>query len=395
MLLKNVRILDFSRVLAGPFATMVLGDLGAEVIKIEPPNGDETRFWAPLINGESAYFLSINRNKKSIVLDLKKPEAKEIVYKLVRESDVIIENFRSGVPEKLEIDYNTLKKIKPDIIYCSIKGFGSKSPYENKPAYDLLIQAMSGLMTVTGDEESPPIRVAFALFDIIAGLIASTSILAAIIERSMTKQGKFIEVSLYDSAIFAMSYVAEIYLLTGKIPRKMGSAHPSIVPYQTFKCKDDKHIAVAVTNEKFWVNLCEALAMKELCDDPKFKSNPDRVKNRGILIPILEQKFSERARDEWLKVLEKYDVPCAPVYELDEVFQDIHVLSSGIIAEINHNILGTIKQLSYPAMFNNERLKIRLPPPTLGADTLLILEKLGYTKDQIEKLKSNGVISHI
>jgi len=395
MLLENIKVLDFSRVLAGPFATMILGDLGAEVIKIEPPNGDETRFWAPFLNGESAYFLSINRNKRSIVLDLKKPEAREIVYKLVRESDVIVENFRSDVPEKLGIDYNTLKKIKPDIIYCSIKGFGSKSPYESKPAYDLLIQAMSGLMTVTGEERSPPIRVAFALFDIIAGLIASNSILAAIIERSVTKQGKFIEVSLYDSAIFAMSYVAEIYLLTGKIPRKMGSAHPSIVPYQTFRCKDDKYIAVAVTNEKFWMNLCEALAMRELCSDPRFKSNPDRVKNREILIPMLEQKFTERTRDEWLKILEEWDVPCAPVYELDEVFQDIHVLSSGIITEINHSILGTIKQLSYSATFNNERPKIRIPPPILGADTLPILEKLGYTKDQIEKLKLNGIIFHL
>jgi crotonobetainyl-CoA:carnitine CoA-transferase CaiB-like acyl-CoA transferase len=192
MLLENLKVLDFSRALAGPFATMILGDLGAEVIKIEPPNGDETRSWAPILNGESVYYFSINRNKRSIVLDLKKDEDKEIVYKLVKESDVVVENFRIGVPEKLGIDYNTLRKIKPDIIYCSIKGFGSKSPYEGKPAYDLLIQALSGLMTVTGEEKSPPIRVAFALFDIIAGLIAANSILAAIIERTKTKQGKFI-----------------------------------------------------------------------------------------------------------------------------------------------------------------------------------------------------------
>jgi crotonobetainyl-CoA:carnitine CoA-transferase CaiB-like acyl-CoA transferase len=382
MLLENLKVLDFSRALAGPFATMILGDLGAEVIKIEPPNGDETRSWAPILNGESVYYLSINRNKRSIVLDLKKDEDKEIVYKLVKESDVVVENFRTGVPEKLGIDYNTLRKIKPDIIYCSIKGFGSKSPYEGKPAYDLLIQALSGLMTVTGEEKSPPIRVAFALFDIIAGLIAANSILAAIIERTKTKQGKFIEVSLYDSAIFAMSYIAEIYLLTGKIPRKMGSAHPSIVPYQAFKCKDGKYISIAVTNEKFWANLCEALDMRELLNDPRFKSNIDRVTNREILIPILERKFSERNREDWLKILEKWDVPCAPVYELDEVFQDIHVLSSGILTEINHSILGKIKLLSYPATFDHERPKIRIPPPTLGADTLTILKKLGYTKEK-------------
>ncbi|MGC9069639.1 MAG: CaiB/BaiF CoA transferase family protein [Thermoprotei archaeon] len=391
-MLDGIKVLDFTRVLAGPFATMILGDLGAEIIKIEPPSGDETRLWAPLLNNESVYFLSINRNKKSIVLDLKKEDAKEIVYKLVKESDVVIENFRSGVPERLGIDYNTLKNIKNDIIYCSIKGFGSTSPYESKPSYDLLVQAMSGFMTVTGEKDSPPIRAAFALFDIIAGLIAVNSILAAIIERSRTGHGKFIEVSLYDSAIFSMSYIAEIYLLTGKIPNKMGSAHPSIVPYQAFKCADNKYIAIAVTNEKFWENLCNVLNMKELYDDPRFKTNPDRVKNRNELIPLLEKKFYEKTRDEWLNILEQADVPCAPVYELNEVFQDPHVLSSGIISTINHNTLGQIKQLSYPVLFNNKRPEIRLPPPILGEHTLSILKKLGYSKDQINKLKSNQTI---
>ncbi|MGC8948089.1 MAG: CaiB/BaiF CoA transferase family protein, partial [Thermoprotei archaeon] len=245
---------------------------------------------------------------------------------------------------------------------------------------------------VTGVKDSPPIRAAFALFDIIAGLIAVNSILAAIIERSRTGHGKFIEVSLYDSAIFSMSYIAEIYLLTGKIPNKMGSAHPSIVPYQAFKCADNKYIAIAVTNEKFWENLCNVLNMKELYDDPRFKTNPDRVKNRNELIPLLEKKFYEKTRDEWLNILEQADVPCAPVYELNEVFQDPHVLSSGIISTINHNTLGQIKQLSYPVLFNNKRPEIRLPPPILGEHTLSILKKLGYSKDQINKLKSNQTI---
>lgn len=391
-MLDGIRVLDFTRVLAGPFATMILGDLGAEIIKIEPPSGDETRLWSPLLNNESVYFLSINRNKRSIVIDLKKEDAKEIVYKLVKESDVVIENFRSGVPEKLGIDYNSLKKIKHDIIYCSIKGFGSKSPYENKPSYDLLVQAMSGFMTVTGEKGSPPIRAAFALFDIIAGLIATNSILAAIIERSKTGHGKYIEVSLYDSAIFSMSYIAEIYLLTNKIPSKMGSAHPSIVPYQAFRCADNKYIAIAVTNEKFWENLCNALNMKELCNDPRFKTNPDRVKNRDELIPLLEKKFYEKTRDEWLNILEKADIPCAPVYELDEVFRDPHVLSSGIINIVNHSTLGQIKQLSYPALFNGKRPMIRLPPPTLGEHTSLILKNLGYNEDQISKLKNNRIV---
>ncbi|MDM7275471.1 MAG: CoA transferase, partial [Thermoprotei archaeon] len=244
--LRGVRILDLTRSLAGPFATMVLGDLGAEIVKVEAPGGDETRLWAPLVNGESAYFLSINRNKKSVVVDLRKSEGREIVYRLVRVSDAVIENFRSGVPEKLGVDYKTLSRVKGDLIYCSIRGFGSGSPYERKPAYDLIVQAMSGLMTATGEEGRPPIRAAFALFDMIAGLIAANSILAALLERGRGGGGAYIEVSLYDSAVFAMSYIAMIYLLTGRKPGRWGHAHPSIVPYQAFQCSDGKWLALAV-----------------------------------------------------------------------------------------------------------------------------------------------------
>ncbi|MFN4045731.1 MAG: CaiB/BaiF CoA transferase family protein, partial [Acidilobaceae archaeon] len=285
--LRGVRVLDLTRSLAGPFATMVLGDLGAEIVKVEAPGGDETRLWAPLVEGESAYFLSINRNKRSIVVDLRRGEGREIVYRLVRVSDVVIENFRSGVPEKLGVDYETLSKVQDDLIYCSIKGFGSRSPYERKPAYDLIVQAMSGLMAATGEYGRPPIRVAFALFDMISGLIASNTILAALLERSRSGRGAYIEVSLYDSAVFAMSYIAMIYLLTGKKPGRWGHAHPSIVPYQAFQCSDGKWLALAVTNERFWENLCRVLGMEELCEDERFSSNPRRVENRSALIPVL------------------------------------------------------------------------------------------------------------
>jgi len=393
-MLEGIKVLDFSRVLAGPFTSMILGDLGADIIKIEPPEGDETRYWAPFIEKESVYFLSINRNKKSLVIDLKKEEAKKIIYKLVKNCDIIIENFREDVPVKLGIDYNTIKSIKDDIIYCSIKGFGSKSPYSKKPLYDLLVQAMSGLMSVTGEEGRPPVRVAFALFDIFAGLIAANSILAALIERNKNGKGKYIEVSLYDTAIFSMCYIPEIYLLTNKIPSKLGSAHPSIVPYQAFCCKDKKYIAVAVTNEKFWKNFCEALNLEELYNDYRFKTNPDRVKNRDLLIPILERKFAEKTRNEWIDILEKYDVPCAPVYELDEVFNDIHVRISGIVDEVKHKTLGNIKQILYPCLFNNERLKIKLPPPLLGENSFEILKEFKFDENEINEYIMKGIIKN-
>lgn len=392
MLLDKVRVVDLSRVLAGPIATMVLGDLGADIIKIEPPQGDETRTWTPMVDGESAYYLSANRNKRSIVIDLKREEGREIIYKLVKTSDVVIENFRPGVPESLKIDYNSLKNIKPDIIYCSIKGFGSKSSYATRPAYDLLLQAMSGLMASTGEEGRPPVRVAFALYDIIAGLIASVSIVAALYDRTLSGKGRYIEVSLYDSSIFAMSYIAMIYLMTGKMPKKMGSAHPSIVPYQTFECGDGKHLAVAVTNERFWENFCKALRLEELIADPRFKSNPDRVKNRQELIEMLSKKFKEKSRSEWIKLFEEYGVPYGPVYTLDEVFNDPHVVASGIVGEVKHPTLGMIKQLLYPALIDNVRPKPRKAPPRMGEDAISILKELGYSDADIEKLISTRVV---
>lgn len=391
--LGGVKILDLTRSLAGPFATMILGDLGAEIVKVEAPGGDETRLWAPLVEGESAYFLSINRNKRSIVVDLRRGEGREIVYKLVRVSDVVIENFRSGVPEKLGVDYETLSKVKDNLIYCSIKGFGSRSPYERKPAYDLIVQAMSGLMTATGEEGRPPVRVAFALFDMIAGLIASNSILAALLERNRSGRGAYIEVSLYDSAVFAMSYIAMIYILTGKKPGRWGHAHPSIVPYQAFQCFDGKWLALAVTNERFWENLCRALGMGELCGDERFSSNPRRVENRNTLISILESKFREKPRDYWLKILEDNDVPCGPVYEVDEVFDDAHVKASGVVGYVKHSKLGLIKQLLYPALFNGIRLGPKGPPPMLGEHTNDVLRELGYSDGEIDKLRREGVIA--
>jgi len=314
--LRNLRILDLSHTLAGPFATMILSDLGAEVIKVESPIGDETRSWAPHINGESAYFMSINRGKKSIVINLKRHEGREILYELVRKCDVVIENFRPGVPEKLGVDYNTLVKYNPRIVYCSIKGFKTGSVYSNKPAYDIILQALSGLMTTTGEEGRPPVRVSFALFDVFTAMMAVINILVALYTNT---RPCYIELPMYDVSVFSMCYIPMIYLLTGRKPKRMGSAHPSIVPYQAFRDRNGKYFIVAAANDRLWQALCKALGLEHLINDPRFKTNKDRVKNRNLLIPLLEEVFKKKPREYWIKILEEAGVPSAPVYELDEV----------------------------------------------------------------------------
>jgi len=388
-ILKNLKVLDLSHTLAGPFATMVLADLGAEVIKVESPKGDETRTWAPHVNDESAYFLSINRGKKSIVINLKHSKGREIIYKLASICDVVIENFRPGVPEKLGVNYQSLKRANPRLIYCSIKGFGSRSPYALKPAYDIIIQAMSGLMTTTGEEGRPPIRVSFALFDVITGLIASIHILAALYAD---KRPCYIEVSMYDAAVFSMCYVPMIYLLTRRKPPRMGSAHPSIVPYQAFRDSRGKYFIVAAANDRLWQAMCKALGLEDLANDPRFRTNPDRVKNRNALIPILEEIFSKKPREYWIEILEKVKVPVAPVYEIDEVFSDIHIKTSGIVTKMSHTKLGEIPQLALPTVIDGTKPVAKYPPPLLGEHTKEILKELGYRDQEIKELKDEGVI---
>ncbi len=393
--LTGIRVLDASRILAGPFCTMILGDLGAEIIKVEIPGiGDGSRAWGPpFIKGESAYYLSINRNKKSITINLKHPKGREIIYKLVEMSDVFIENFRPSVAEKLGVSYDELKRVNPKIIYCSISGFGQTGPYKDKRAYDLLIQAMSGFMGITGEPNRPPVRIGVAIMDLGAGMYATISILAALIAREKTGKGQKIDISLLDTGVSWLTYMAMNYFATGRNPPKMGSAHPNLVPYQCFEDKNGRYFAVAVGNDEHWKRLCKALELQDWIDNPKYATNAKRVEHRDEIVKALSELFKSKTREEWLKLLEEEGVPCAPVYEVSEALSNPQIIHREMVIEIEHPTIGKLKQLGTPMKLSETPCQIRYPPPLLGQHTKEILkELLGYSDEEIEELRKIGAI---
>ena len=371
--LAGVRVLDLSRVLAGPYATMVLGDLGADVIKVEhPERGDDTRHWGPPFagegeNGESAYFLSVNRNKRSIGVDLKDPEGLERVKKLAASADVLIENWRRGALNKLGLGYEALKEANPGLVYCSITGFGP-GPDEERPGYDFLVQARGGVMGITGQSGGEPTKVGVAISDIVCGLFASNAILAALHRRAATGEGARIEVPLFESTLGWLANRGQEYLMSGEDKGLIGNAHPSIVPYQTFDASD-KPLVVAVGNNTQFARLCKVLDRPELAEDERFATNPDRVSNREALIPELQEVFRKRTADEWVEEVRAVGVPSGPVNTLSDVFADEHVQGSGILQDLDHPSAGALKMLASPVLVDGERLPVRRPPPTLGQHT--------------------------
>ncbi|MCM3177911.1 CaiB/BaiF CoA-transferase family protein [Cytobacillus horneckiae] len=391
--LDNIKILDLSRVYAGPGGTMILGDLGAEVIRIESPEGtDSMRDWVPFVGEESTYYLCANRNKKSITLNLKDPEGKKLFFKMVKEADVILENFKTGTLERLGLGYDTLKSIKQELILCSVTGYGHTGPYKNEPGFDPVIQAIGGLMDVTGSPDGEPTRVGLPLIDIMTSQYVAISILSAIRLKDRTGVGQRIELSLLDVQISSLANVASSFLNAGKVSKRMGNSHSYIVPYQVFQCID-RPLMVSAGNDRLFKQLCIALNQSEWAEAEKYATNEKRVANRDELTKKIQSVFYENTADSWFKVLSKNGVPSGPVNNIEQVFDHPQVKAREAIEEVSHPTLGTIKLVKSPIRFSTLNVQTKAHPPILGEHTEQYLTtELGLNKEEIYRLKVNGVI---
>lgn len=392
--LDGIRVLDLTRALAGPFCTLMLGDYGADVIKIElPGTGDDTRTWGPpFIGEESAYFLSINRNKRSLTLNFKEPQAVEIFLKLVEDTDVIVENFTPGVMERLGLGYETIKAANPKIVYCSISGFGQTGPYQKRPAYDQIMQGVSGLMSITGDPEGEPEKIGIAVTDIGAGMWAAFAVLAALHHRQQNGEGQYIDLAMLDAQVAWLTYQAAFFFATNTPPKRLGKAHPTLVPYQAFMAQDGKYFNVAVGSERLWERFCQGIKREDLKDNPDYATNGDRVRNRTKIVPLLQEYFLKRPSLEWVEDLQAANVPAGPINDLAEVFSDPQVLHRQMLLEMPHPTLGSIKQTGLPLKFSLTPGGLDRHPPLLGEHNQEILQGLGYSAAQIEEMAEHSVI---
>ena len=392
--LQDIQVLDLTRALAGPFCTLMLGDYGADVIKIEiPETGDDTRHWGPpFIGDESAYFLSINRNKRSLTLNFKEQEAIKIFLKLVEKADVVVENFTPGVMKRFGLDYEAVKAINPSIIYCSISGFGQDGPYQNRPAYDQIMQGVSGLMSITGEPDGEPQKVGIAVSDIGAGMWAAFAVMTALHHRSNSGDGQHIDISMLDAQVAWMTYQAAYFFANEEPPKRLGAAHPTLVPYQAFMSQDGKYVNVAVGSERLWERFCEGVNRMDLKDDPNFAQNGDRVRNRSTLVPLLQEYFLTQPADYWVNALQAVNVPAGPINDLADVFSDPQILHREMLVEIPHPTLKSIKQTGLPLKFSVTPGAFDKHPPLLGEHNEEILNSLGYSAQDIAGLTNNSVI---
>lgn len=403
--LSHIRVLDLSRVLAGPWCTQNLADLGADVVKVERPRvGDDTRHWGPpfakntdgAVTDESAYFVCINRNKKSITVDISKPEGQDIIRELIKESDVLIENYKVGDLAKYGLGYDHLCKIKPDLIYCSITGFGQNGPYANRPGYDYIVQGMGGFMSVTGEADdfpgATPQKGGVAIADIFTGMYATTAILAAVIHRDQTGEGQYIDMALLDTQVAVMANVASAYLCSDEIPIRWGNAAPTIVPYQTFPTSDSWIIVAAGNNSQF-KDFVTTGGEAHLASNPLYADNPLRVLHRQQLVPLLEQMTRKKTKAEWIAQLEQASVPCGPINNLKEVFENEQVLARKLKLEVPHPTAGKLKLVASPMRLSKTPTNVRMPPPLLGQHTDEILrDRLGLSAQDIDTLRKKAAI---
>ena len=392
--LDGIRVLDLTRVLAGPYCTMFLGDLGAEVVKVEQPGvGDDTRGWGPpFAGGESAYFLCVNRNKKSITVDLKTDEGVDLIRRLAASADVLIENFRPGTMEHLGLGDENLRAVNSKLIYASLSGFGADGPMSAVPGYDLIVQAWGGLMSITGAPDGEPTKVGVAIIDLVAGLMLGKSITAALFAREKLGVGQRIDTSLLEAEVASLINAGSNYLVGGQVPGRWGNAHPTIVPYQSFQTADS-YLVIGVASEGIWRRFCQAIGKTEIADDTRFAKNANRVENRAVLIAMLTEMFRSRDNETWLKILNAAEVPCAPIQTIDQVFAAPQVGHRDMLVEVEHPTAGSVRMAGIPVKFSATPASVRLPPPLLGQHTNEVLSSwLGINNDEIAVLKGKKVI---
>jgi formyl-CoA transferase len=399
--LENIRILDITRALAGPYCTMMLGDLGADVIKVERPRmGDETRGWGPPFvgkaygpyPGESAYFIAANRNKRSVTVNIQSPEGQDIIRRLAGISDVLVENYRTGDLDRLGLGYPDLHKLYPRLIYCSISGYGRTGPYADRPGYDAILQAEGGMMSITGPVDGPPSRVGIPIIDITSGMFAATAILAALRTRDLTGEGQLLDISLFDSHLALLTNVASNYLVGREPPRRLGNAHPNLVPYEAFTARDGWFI-LGVANEKQWGLLCDMLDRPDLKSDSRFATNGNRVANREILVAELNRMFAQRDANQWLAELVRAGLPCGRINSLPEVFSHPQAQARQMTLEIEHPTAGPLRLTGFPYKLSQTPAEIHRPPPMLGEHTDEVLTRvLGYSPDEVASLRGTGAI---
>jgi len=392
--LAGLTVLDLSRVLSGPFATMTLADLGADVVKIEQPGtGDDTRQWGPPFQGdEAAYFLSVNRNKRSLALDLKSADGLALVRDLARRADVVVENFRPGTAARLGLGYDDLAAENPGLVYASISGYGQTGPDSHRAGYDAIAQARSGIMSVTGEADGPPVRVGVSSADLVAGMWAVIGILAALRERDRSGQGQWVDISLLDGSVSWLTYVASGYFATGTRPPRYGSAHPTIAPYQGFATKDGD-LMLAVGNDAIWRRFAPVAGLADLLEDPRFTTNPLRVEHRDELLPLVADAMAARTSVEWVEVLDAAGVPVGPIQTVDEVVTDPQVLAREMIGEVKHPTAGTVRTIGCPVRLTATPPQVRTAPPLLGQHTDDVLAELGVDQERLVALRASGAVA--